>query len=132
MLLPRAWPEAAAHLAWNAGTHASHIVVPEDLVSPWTMVGARRRSEFFAAAAAEKLTRARLAEAARAAAGSLADTDIPSGRRQSEPADGSRLARPWPSGCRIGGRCLSRSLLDTTALIDFSRVPSRRARASSI
>ena len=56
----------------------AHIVVPEDLVkSVDELVGARRRSEFFAAAAAEKLTRARLAEAARAAAGSLADADIP-------------------------------------------------------
>jgi hypothetical protein len=41
------------------------------------LVGRRQRSQFFAAAAAEKLARLRLLEAAERAAGSLAAADVP-------------------------------------------------------
>ena len=95
------------------------------------LVGARRRSEFFAAAAAEKLTRARLAEAARAAAGSLADADIPEWESAEQPTRGwvrsSREAVAELGPARSAAGVVSRSLLDTTALIDFSkgREPAR-------
>lgn len=59
-------------------TVRTHLVVPQDLVaSVDRLVGRRRRSAFFAEAAAEKLARLRLAEAAEQAAGSLASVDVP-------------------------------------------------------
>ena len=56
----------------------THVVLPPDLVDEVDRrVGPRRRSQFFADAAVEKLARLRLAEAAEQAAGSLADLPTP-------------------------------------------------------
>jgi metal-responsive CopG/Arc/MetJ family transcriptional regulator len=56
----------------------AHVVVPEELVREVDqLVGSRKRSQFFADAVREKLARVKLVEAARKAAGSLADVDIP-------------------------------------------------------
>ena len=56
----------------------THVVLPRELVeSVDQLVGRRARSRFFAEAAAEKLSRLRLARAAKRAAGSLADAPIP-------------------------------------------------------
>ena len=62
----------------SQATIRTHVLVPQDLVaSVDRLVGRRRRSAFFAEAAAEKLARLRLAEAAEQAAGSLASVDVP-------------------------------------------------------
>ncbi len=56
----------------------THVVIPKELVdSVDELVGRRSRSKFFTEAVAEKLTRARLAKAAKSVVGSLADADIP-------------------------------------------------------
>ncbi|HEY7061676.1 MAG TPA: hypothetical protein VII06_09365 [Chloroflexota bacterium] len=62
----------------SQATIRTHIVIPEELAaSVDRLVGRRRRSAFFAEAAAEKLARLRLMEAAEQAAGSLAAVDVP-------------------------------------------------------
>ncbi|HZR98838.1 MAG TPA: hypothetical protein VFE37_09040 [Chloroflexota bacterium] len=62
----------------SQATIRTHVVLPQDIVAAVDrLVGRRRRSAFFAEAAAEKLARVRLAEAAAQVAGSLADADIP-------------------------------------------------------
>lgn len=59
-------------------TKRAHVVVPEDLLREVdALVGPRRRSEFFADAAREKVARERLRRAAHAMAGSLRDQQIP-------------------------------------------------------
>ena len=56
----------------------AHVVVPEDLLDEVdALVGPRRRSEFFAEAAREKVARLKLRQAAHKLVGSLADDDIP-------------------------------------------------------
>jgi metal-responsive CopG/Arc/MetJ family transcriptional regulator len=56
----------------------AHIVVSEDLLREVDeFVGARRRSEFFAEAAREKINRLKLCRAAEQLAGLLAVKDIP-------------------------------------------------------
>jgi hypothetical protein len=56
----------------------THVLIPQDLMEKVDrLVGPRRRSEFLSQALREKLSRVELAEAARKAAGSLADADIP-------------------------------------------------------
>jgi len=56
----------------------AHVVMPPGLVEAVDrLVGKRRRSRFFAEAVEEKLARARRIEAAREAAGTLAELDIP-------------------------------------------------------
>ena len=61
-----------------AGTTRTHVVLPEELLREVDeLVGPRQRSQFFADAAREKLARARLLNAARKAAGSLAGVDVP-------------------------------------------------------
>jgi len=56
----------------------TQIVVPESLLaSVDQLVGRRKRSKFFSEAVAEKLASARLRAAARNAAGSLRDVDVP-------------------------------------------------------
>lgn len=56
----------------------AHVVVPEELVKEVDgLVGARRRSRFFADAVREKVARVKLANAAQKAAGSLRDVEIP-------------------------------------------------------
>ena len=56
----------------------THVVIPQELVETVDrLVGRRRRSAFFAEAAAEKLARLRLADVAEQAAGSLAAVDVP-------------------------------------------------------
>jgi metal-responsive CopG/Arc/MetJ family transcriptional regulator len=56
----------------------THVVLPPDLVAEVDrLVGARRRSQFFADAAVEKLARLKLAETAARAAGSLAGIATP-------------------------------------------------------
>jgi metal-responsive CopG/Arc/MetJ family transcriptional regulator len=52
----------------------THVLIPQDLMEKVDrLVGPRRRSEFLSQALREKLSRVELAEAARKAAGSLAD-----------------------------------------------------------
>ena len=59
-------------------TMRTHVIVPKELVETVdNIVGRRSRSKFFADAVEEKLSRIKLARAARRAAGSLADTEIP-------------------------------------------------------
>jgi hypothetical protein len=56
----------------------THVVIPQDLVAAVDrLVGRRRRSAFFAEAAAEKLARLHLAAVAEQAAGSLASVAVP-------------------------------------------------------
>lgn len=56
----------------------THVVVADELVAEIdTRVGPRKRSQFISEAIADKLRRERLQAAAEAAAGSLADVDIP-------------------------------------------------------
>ena len=56
----------------------AHIIVPDELVAEVdALVGPRKRGQFFAEAAADRLRRERLMAAAEAAAGSLVDVDIP-------------------------------------------------------
>ncbi len=56
----------------------THIILPTALLQQVDrLVGARKRSRFFAAAAAKEAARLELLMAAREAAGCLADADIP-------------------------------------------------------
>lgn len=72
----------------------THIIIPADLVSSVDkLVGKRRRSEFVAAAVAEKLARIRLATAARRAVGSLRDVPIPGWETSAEAAEWVRASR---------------------------------------
>jgi hypothetical protein len=78
----------------------THIVIEKDLVdSVDRLVGRRGRSQFFAEAVADKLTRARLAAVARKAVGSLADADIPGWETSDPRSNGCTLpVRPMRSG----------------------------------
>ena len=56
----------------------THIILPTELILQVDrLVGARKRSRFFAAAVAKEAARLELLTAAREAAGSLVDVDIP-------------------------------------------------------
>ena len=56
----------------------THIILPTELLQRVDrLVGARKRSRFFAAAVAKEAARLELLEAARAAAGSLRELPIP-------------------------------------------------------
>ncbi len=56
----------------------THVVIPKELVdSVDELVGKRSRSRFFAEAVEEKLSRVRLAKAARKLVGSLTEAAIP-------------------------------------------------------
>ncbi len=72
----------------------THVLIPHELMSKVDrLVGQRRRSEFLAQALREKLARVELAEAARKAAGSLADVEIPSWESSEEAANWVRDLR---------------------------------------
>jgi metal-responsive CopG/Arc/MetJ family transcriptional regulator len=72
----------------------THVVVPKKLLLAIDqLVGRRSRSKFFADAAAEKLARVRLDAAARQAAGSLADVDIPGWETSEAAAEWVRASR---------------------------------------
>ena len=59
-------------------TMRTHVVIGRDLVEEVDrLVGSRSRSRFFTSAVEEKLSRIRLMSAARKAAGSLEDVDVP-------------------------------------------------------
>jgi len=56
----------------------THVLLPHELLEKIDkLVGQRRRSQFLAEAAKEKLARDHLAQAARKAAGSLAEVETP-------------------------------------------------------
>ncbi|CCF83057.1 hypothetical protein NITHO_1800003 [Nitrolancea hollandica Lb] len=56
----------------------THVVMPKDLLEEADkLVGSRHRSEFVTAAAAEKVARMKLRQAAHKLGGSLEHTDIP-------------------------------------------------------
>jgi metal-responsive CopG/Arc/MetJ family transcriptional regulator len=56
----------------------THVILPREILEAVDgLVGKRGRSKFIAEAAEEKLARLRLENAARKAAGSLADVDTP-------------------------------------------------------
>ncbi len=84
-------------------TIRTHVVIPRELVASIDrIVGHRGRSQFLADAAAEKLARMRLSQAAKQAAGSLANVDVPGWEsseaaaewvRASRSADDARLRR---------------------------------------
>lgn len=62
----------------HRATKRIHIIIPKDLLQQVdALVGPRQRSEFFVAAAREKVTRERLRRAAHALAGSLKDERTP-------------------------------------------------------
>ena len=83
----------------------THVVIPQDLVaSVDRLVGRRRRSAFFAEAAAEKLARLRLIEAAERAAGSLADVDIPGWETPESTVEWIRASRRADDARRQEGR----------------------------
>lgn len=66
----------------------THVIMPRALVEEVDkLVGSRSRSRFFEEAVEEKLSRVRLANAARKAVGSLKNVDIP-GWETSEAAAG--------------------------------------------
>lgn len=72
----------------------THVVLPKELVeSVDELVGSRARSRFFAEAVQEKLAKARLAQAARRVAGSLADVEVPGWETSKSAADWVRAAR---------------------------------------
>lgn len=72
----------------------AHVVVPEDLLKEVDeLVGPRRRSDFFAEAAREKLSRLKLRQAAHKLGGSLADTPIPGWETTESAADWVRRLR---------------------------------------
>ena len=56
----------------------AHVVLPPELIADIDeVVGRRKRSQFLAEAAEQRLRQVRLLAAAKAAAGSLKDVDIP-------------------------------------------------------
>jgi metal-responsive CopG/Arc/MetJ family transcriptional regulator len=72
----------------------THIVIPERLRAEVdALVGPRRRSEFFEAAAWDKVRQEKLRRAANKLAGSLADAPIPGW-------DSSEEARDWVRSLR--------------------------------
>ena len=72
----------------------THVILPSDLIEEVDeLVGRRGRSKFFAEAVEEKLTRLRLARAARKAVGSLADVDIPGWESSESAAEWVRTSR---------------------------------------
>ena len=72
----------------------THVVLPPDLVAEVDrLVGPRRRSQFFAEAAVEKLGRLKLAETAARAAGSLAEVATPNWESSEEAAAWVRSSR---------------------------------------
>jgi len=73
----------------------AYIRVPEELIETVdALVGHEKRSEFFATAAREKIAKIRLVNAARQAAGSLADVDIPGW-------ESSERAAAWVHASRV-------------------------------
>jgi hypothetical protein len=85
----------------------AHVVVPDDLIAEVDeLVGPRKRSEFFVEAVRERLRRARLQAAAKAAAGSLVGVETPGWEtpeatsewvRSVRRGSTERLARAWGS-----------------------------------
>lgn len=83
----------------------THIIVSKELLdSVDQFAGRRGRSRFFAEAAEEKLTKARLVKAAKKLAGSLANAAVPGWEtsesaaewvRASRKTDDERLTRAW-------------------------------------
>ncbi len=72
----------------------TQVTLPRQIVEAVdALVGKRGRSKFFAEAAGEKLARVRLLEAARRAAGSLADVDTPGWETSEAAADWVRASR---------------------------------------
>ena len=72
----------------------THIVVPKDVVASIDeLVGRRRRSKFLTEAARKELARVRLARAARKAACSLKDVDIPGWESSDAAAEWVRASR---------------------------------------
>lgn len=92
-------------VAREKGHMRAHIIIPDELVAEVdALVGPRKRSQFFAEAAADRLRRERLMAAAAAAAGSLVDVDIPGWEtpestyewvRARRRASTARLERAW-------------------------------------
>ena len=75
-------------------TVRAHVVLSPDLIAEVDrLVGPRRRSQFFADAAVEKLARLKLADAATRAAGSLAEVPTPNW-------DSPEAAATWVSSSR--------------------------------
>jgi metal-responsive CopG/Arc/MetJ family transcriptional regulator len=75
-------------------TVRTHVVLPPELVEEVDRrVGPRRRSQFFADAAVEKLARLKLAEAAQKAAGSLANVATPGWETPESTANWVRSSR---------------------------------------
>ena len=75
-------------------TMRTHVIIERDLVEEIDrLVGSRSRSKFFAAAVEEKLSRLRLMSAARKAAGSLEDVDIPGWETSESAAEWVRASR---------------------------------------
>ena len=72
----------------------THVIIERDLVEEIDrLVGSRSRSKFFASAVEEKLSRLRLMSAARKAAGSLEDVDIPGWETSESAAEWVRASR---------------------------------------
>ncbi len=72
----------------------THVILPRDVVDAVdNLVGKRGRSRFFAEAAEEKLARVRLENAARKAAGSLAEVAIPGWETSESAAEWVRASR---------------------------------------
>ncbi len=72
----------------------TQVTLPRQIVEAVdALVGKRGRSKFFAEAAGEKLARVRLLEAARRAAGSLADVDTPGWETSEAAAEWVRASR---------------------------------------
>ena len=62
----------------SVSTVRTHVVIPKDIISDVDrLVGPRRRSNFFEEAVRKELKRIKLTAAAKKAAGSLKDVDIP-------------------------------------------------------
>jgi hypothetical protein len=72
----------------------THVVLPKDLVDELNeLVGPRRRSEFIAEAAKEKLDRLKRVRAFDRVVGSLADVDIPGWETPEAAAEWVRASR---------------------------------------
>jgi len=75
-------------------TMRTHVVIPRELIEAVDgLVGRRGRSRFFAEAIEDKIARIRLARAAKKAAGSLADVDIPGWETSEAAAEWVRASR---------------------------------------
>ena len=75
----------------------THVIIPDKLLEEIDrLVGPRKRSEFLADAANDKLKRIKLREAATKVAGSLKDVDIPGWESSESAAAWVREQRQWP------------------------------------